>query len=157
MAAVRILLDTNILARANPRARGPARKLLKAVTESSNYVLITSPFILAELERVLSYPRLQRIWPLTRTEIADYIGAIEAFSELVVPKQGFNAVFEFDAAPLLGDPDDNPILQTALLGRAEILCTLDQHFYKASVVQFCQNQGIKIQTDVELLTQLKPV
>ena len=153
MAAMRIVLETNILARAHPRTRGPVRKLLKIIIESSGHVLITWPFILSELERVLNYPRLQRIWPLQPSGIVDYIGVIETLSELVIP--GCSAhTSEDDFLSLLKDLDDNPILQTALLGRAEMLCTLDRHFYKPDVIQFCRDRGLRILADVELFTEL---
>jgi hypothetical protein len=62
---MRIVLDTNILVRANPNSNGVARILLLTILESAEHVLVLSPFLLRETERVLNYPRLQAIWPLT--------------------------------------------------------------------------------------------
>ncbi len=54
---MRLVLDTNILARANPQAKGVARTLLQTIMESSDHVLVLSPFLLREIERVLNYIR----------------------------------------------------------------------------------------------------
>ena len=69
---MRIVLDTNILARANPNSKSIARILLLTILESAEHVLVVSPFLLRETERVLNYPRLQAIWPLTLEEIERY-------------------------------------------------------------------------------------
>ncbi|MGA9625013.1 MAG: hypothetical protein WBL65_17660 [Bryobacteraceae bacterium] len=52
---MRIVPDTNILVRANAKAKGPARELLPVIVNSPEHVLLVSPFLLMELERVLSY------------------------------------------------------------------------------------------------------
>ena len=41
---MRIVLDTNILVRANAKARGPARELLQLIVGSRDHVLLLSPF-----------------------------------------------------------------------------------------------------------------
>src|SRR6266446_2142919 len=104
---MRIVLDTNILARANPRAKGAARALLLAIVESADHVLVVSPFLLRETERVLNYRRLQEIWPLAPTEIEQYTQALQDFAELVNPR------VERRVVP--GDQEDDPVLEAALL------------------------------------------
>jgi hypothetical protein len=49
---MRIVLDTNILVRANAKVRGPARELLQLIVGSPDHVLLLSPFLQQELERV---------------------------------------------------------------------------------------------------------
>ena len=46
---MRIVLDTNILVRANIKAQGPAREILHKIAYGS-HVLITSPFLLRDVE-----------------------------------------------------------------------------------------------------------
>ena len=70
---MRIVLDTNILVRANAKARGPARELLQTIVDSPNHTLILSPFLLQELERVFSYDRIRTLSTLTDGEITDYL------------------------------------------------------------------------------------
>jgi len=58
---VRIVLDTNILARANPRSAGPARALLVLIRDSDDHTLVLSPYLLEELEIALDeLPEQQR-------------------------------------------------------------------------------------------------
>ena len=42
---MRVVLDTNILARANPRSKSVARVLLLKILESAEHVLVLSPFV----------------------------------------------------------------------------------------------------------------
>jgi predicted nucleic acid-binding protein len=42
---MRIVLDTNILVRANAKAKGPARALLLLIVKSPEHVLLLSPFL----------------------------------------------------------------------------------------------------------------
>jgi len=55
----------------------------------------------------------------------------------------------------VSDPDDDPILQTAILGRADILCTRDEAFRSELVEQVCTAHSIKILDDVTLLQELR--
>ena len=142
---MRIVLDTNILARANPRSKSVARVLLLTILESAEHVLVVSPFLLRETERVLNYPRLQRLWPLTPFDIQ----ALQDFAELVNPQGGRRLV--------PNDQEDDPVLKTAMHGRVDVLCTLDRHFHHRADLESCRKQGIEVLTDVELLIRLRPV
>jgi len=114
---MRILLDTNILVRANPKAGGSARTLLLTLAHSDQHTLILSPFLLEEVEHVLSSPRLLELWPLTPVEIREYTEALHELSELVQLSP---------ISPAVGrDVKDDPVVETAVLGRADVLCTLD--------------------------------
>ena len=144
---MRIVLDTNILARANPRAGGAGRALLELIRDSRDHILILSPFLLTELERVLNYPRLQAIWPLTPVDIERYIQALQDFAESVFP----GAV----QAVVTADPADDPILATAVVGKADVLCTLDRHFTAPSVREFARLHDFELLNDVELFDRLR--
>jgi putative PIN family toxin of toxin-antitoxin system len=109
---MRIVLDTNILARANPHLKGVARTLLLTILESADHVLVLSPFLLREAERVLNYPRLQAIRPLAPPEIEQYTQALQDFAELVHPQIGSRLVSN--------DQEDDSVLETALSGRADV-------------------------------------
>src|SRR6266853_5114740 len=144
---MRIVLDTNILARANPRSKGVAQALLLTILGSADHVLVVSPFLLRETERVLNYPRLQAIWPLTPVEIEQYTQALQDFAELVNP--------QVERRVVPNDQEDDPVLETALSGRAHVLCTLDRHFHHRTVLKFCREHGVQVLTDVELLSILR--
>ena len=133
---MRIVLDTNILARANPHSKGVARTLLLALVESADHVLVLSPFLLRETERVLNYPRLQALWPLTPGDIERYTQALQDFAELVSPQIGRRVV--------PNDQEDDPVLETAFSGRAHVLCTLDRHFRHRKVLESCREHGVQV-------------
>lgn len=143
---MRVVLDTNVLVRANIKAEGPARKVLLKII-SGSHVLITSPFLLREVERALCYPRLQKLWRLSFQDIQEHVQFLVKFSELVYPVIGSPVV--------LKDPNDDPVVYTAASGKADALCTLDRDLLAEEVVAFCRNLGISILSDVELLQRLK--
>jgi len=142
---MRIVLDTNILVRANIKARGPARDLLLQIA-FGDHVLIISPFLLREVERVLAYPRLQKLWRLSLQDIQEHVQFLIRISEVVHPIIG--------APVVLKDPNDDPVVYVAVFGKADALCTLDQDLFAPEVVAFCRQRGVSILTDVELLQTL---
>ena len=144
---MRVVLDTNVLVRANPKADGSARNLFTELAHSPEHTLIVSPFLLEEVERVLAYPRLQSLWPLEPAQIQEYTAALDDFSEMVHPGPA--------PAVVLSDPKDDPVIETALLGRADVLCTLDRHFGHPDVLAFCTKRSLRVLTDVDLLSDLR--
>ena len=144
---MRVVLDTNILARAVPGASGPAREVLETMAVAP-HLLVTAPQLLDELKRVLAYPRLRAIHGLDDPEITQYVRNVEAAS-LVVP------ITTFSVTAIQSDPDDNAVIATAIAGQAEVICTRDQHFRQKNVVDFCAQHGILILDDVELLTVIR--
>ena len=64
-----VTFDASILVRATKRSTGPARKVVDAITEDSSHVIALSHYILAEVRRVLNYPKMQAAFRLTTEEI----------------------------------------------------------------------------------------
>ena len=143
---MRITLDSAILVRANQRASGPAKALLHEILDGGHR-LILSGSILEEVERVLNYPRLVKRFSLTEIEITQFVALLTASAEIV----------ELDEtlSPPIRDPNDIHILQTAVSGKADYLCTLDEHFYETPVVTFCSNWGISVASDLDLLRLIR--
>jgi putative PIN family toxin of toxin-antitoxin system len=146
---VRVVLDTNILIRANPKVspKGLARDLLLTVA-SGPHVLVLSAPILIEVRRVLAYPHVQARWPLTSEAIEQYLTFLATVADMVesVPPS-FPVV--------ISDPDDDPILQTAITGHADVLCTRDEAFRHEVVEQVCRAHNIRIVSDVALIQELR--
>jgi putative PIN family toxin of toxin-antitoxin system len=139
---VRVVFDSNVLARAHQRAQGPARRALIRVTSSPD-ILILSPYILWELERILTYPRLLKRSGLHAGDIAEYLETLGKIACLVTPERV--------PEKLLRDPTDGPILGTGLAGQAGILCTHDADLLAENVKQFCATRDIRVLTDLEFL------
>jgi len=53
------------------------------------------------------------------------------------------------------DRDDDFIVATAVLGRADVLCTLDKHLHSPEVVDYCRANRIWVRTDTALLMLLR--
>ena len=145
---MRAVLDTNVLVRSSKNATGPARECFLSF-ESDQHILLISQYLLAELARVMTYPRVMAQHKLSPEEIREFLQAVETVGELVeTPQDEMPAVVS-------ADPDDDPIVQLAVLGHAEVLCTLDRHIRSDSVKAHCQTFGIRVLTDVELLSLLR--
>ena len=142
---MRVVPDTAILVRMNAKASGPARRLLERIAFGP-YELILSPFLLEETERVLYYPRMQALYDLNPDEIREHIAELVSVAWVVDPVVREPVV--------LNDPQDDPVIYTAVDGRAEVLCTLDRDFYEPGVIEFCRKHGISVMGDVELLRSL---
>ncbi len=139
---MKVTPDSNILARANPRSQGPARKLILRLAAQPES-LILSRYILEEVGRILFYPRLVKRFHLSPSEIADHIRSLAAVSILVEP-----APIPED---LLRDPKDAAILGTAIAGHADVLCTMDRHLFDDKVLAYARSHGVRIMNDAELL------
>jgi putative PIN family toxin of toxin-antitoxin system len=142
---MRVTPDTGILVRMNVRASGPARRLLDVIL-AGPHELVLSDFLLNETARVLRYPRLQKLYKLADDEIAAHIDLLRARADLVSPI--------IEQPVVLTDPNDDPVIYTAIAGRADVLCAVDRDFYAADVVSFCGERGIEIMDDVRLLQTL---
>jgi predicted nucleic acid-binding protein len=54
-----------------------------------------------------------------------------------------------------GDPKDDPVIETALLGRADVVCTLDRDFYTPSALDYLRKHSIQVMSDTQLLLRLR--
>lgn len=143
---MRIVLDTNILARAAVSPRGPAGEVFDRI--AVGHVLVVAPALLDELSDVLSREWVRRIHQRSEADIADFLGSLEA--------GGYSVVLT-DPPPRIvpADPDDDLIVAIAVAGKADVLCTRDQHFRDASVREYCRQHSIEVLDDTELLARLR--
>lgn len=142
---MRITLDTGILVRMNVRASGPARRLLQVILEGP-HEMVLSDFLLDETACVLRYPRLQKLFNLSEDDIGEHINLLRARADLVFPV--------IQQPVVLSDPNDDPVVFTAVDGQADVLCAMDRDFYTDNVITFCRLRGIEILNDVQLLQRL---
>lgn len=145
---MRILLDTNILARAASPGDGPARAVLLRSAEIP-HVLLLSTFILSELHRILQYDRVRLVHGLGNDGIDQFVADLQATSAIVdLPDEPTPPVVPNDAS-------DDPIVATAVAGMADVLCTRDRDLHHPRVRSYCETRGIRILTDIELLDLLR--
>jgi uncharacterized protein len=144
---MRAALDTNVLVRA-ARQESPARPLLDLLIEPP-HTLLSSAFILDELGRAMRYPRLRRIHGLDDAEIDRHVRDVQNAALIVdLPKSAIPAVVP-------SDPQDDPVVATAVLGQADILSTLDSDLRRPEVQAYCAQFNVRIMTDIEALAELR--
>lgn len=131
----------NILVRANEHSAGPVRRLLLRLIAGGHTLLISREMIV-ELARVLRYPQLQALFGLSEEQIYRYVQFLWAVSSIV-------EVEDVLSVPMR-DPKDIVVLETAVIGEADVICTLDRDFYDVETLAFCSALGIRVCDDVEL-------
>ena len=103
MAALRVVLDTNVLLSGIAYPASVPGKIMAAWRHGSVEVLL-SAYILEELRRVL--PRLAHRHGLTLAEMDDLVDVLSIQAEVIEPLPGIE--------PDLRDVDDQPVLGTLL-------------------------------------------
>jgi len=116
---VKVFLDTNVLASALA-TRGLCAELFEAVLQS--HELLVSPPVLKELERVLPLKLGQ-----SRQITMDFIDLLEVYATKV---EGAGRL-----AVSLPDPDDEPIVASALSGKAKVFVTGDKALLELDCVE----------------------
>ena len=115
---MKVFLDTNVLASALA-TRGLCAELFEAVLQS--HELLVSPPVMKELECVLPGKL-----GLSRQITEDYIALLRNHATLIIhEKSGVS----------LPDPDDEPIVASALFGKAQVFVTGDKALLQLGKVE----------------------
>jgi putative PIN family toxin of toxin-antitoxin system len=135
MVAARVVLDTNVLVSAT-RYGGTPLKVLDAARDGSIDAVV-SLHILGELRRVLVRPHLG--FPPSDVDL------------FAVQLAGFCDVLVTDAIPAQwsADPDDDAIVQTALLGEAHYIVSGDANLLDLRI------PGVRIVTPAAMMAILR--
>jgi len=142
----RIVLDSNLIARALISPNGLAAEILfRVLTE--DHLLCSSNFMLAELDRILRYPRLRKVHGLTDERIPEFVASIQVSSFVV-------DIDITSVRRITRDINDDPIIETAIQAKAAILCSNDKDVLDNTVVDFCMPYGIQVLNDVSLIKLL---
>ncbi|MDP4039765.1 MAG: putative toxin-antitoxin system toxin component, PIN family [Candidatus Pacearchaeota archaeon] len=116
MGKTKVLLDTNILISALGWSGKP--KVIFERCLNGELELITSPEQVGELKRVMDYPKFN----FTEEQKATFISILLEISMVVEISNKVNIVKD--------DPDDNAILETAIVGNVDYLISGDPHLLK---------------------------
>ena len=135
---MRVVLDTNILIGALITKGTPPDSLYQAWLRDE-FELVTSLAQLSEMAQVLARPRLRRF-----VDVDEAAAIVENIGARAVVLRGLPAV------NLSADPSDNPILATAIAGKADLLVSGDKkHLLSLGVVE-----GIPVVTAREALSRV---
>jgi putative PIN family toxin of toxin-antitoxin system len=137
---IRAVLDTNLLASYLLTHRPPIATLIDDFLTKDEFVMITAPQLLAELDRVLTYPKLQSYY--TGAERTRFVALAMALSEVVdlpetVPR-------------ICRDPDDDWVIACAVVGEAHVIVSGDD-----DLVALDRVGGIPILTAAQFLDMLE--
>lgn len=110
----RAVLDTNTIV-SGIGWGGPPGAVLDAAL-AGHFEIVTSPALLDELRRVLSYPKLQAVIG-DGDELIELIELLALAAIVVTPTE---------AVEIIRDPDDNRLIEAAQAGQADIIVTGDQ-------------------------------
>lgn len=116
----RVVLDTNVICSGLGWA-GPSAQILDAVLDD-RLVLIASPALIAELRRVLGYPKLAAAIK-DSDRLADLI---EAAAVLIDPERTITTV---------SDEPDNRVLEAAIEGGADYIVSGNKHLLTLGVFE----------------------
>lgn len=137
---MRVVLDTNVLVSALISSAGPPGQLLSAV-KRGDLALVTSEYQIEELRGVLGREKLRRY--IRSDEARDLIDNLETIGSLVG---------ELPECELSPDPADNPILATAIAGKADLIVSGD----KADMLALGHADDIEIVDPAKALAMLGP-
>ena len=109
--------------------------------------MLISDEMLYELAKVLRYPRMLALHGLSEGRIFDYVGFLREAAEKVRPN------------PLLVTPirdvNDTVVMQTAIIGEADVICTRDQDFFEPPAELFLRRAGVEVLNDIALIERLR--
>jgi putative PIN family toxin of toxin-antitoxin system len=132
----RAVLDTNVIVSGLGWPGAPATILDAAL--DGRLVLVTSPPLLAELRRVLGYPKLAKVID-EGARLADLIATSSA---VVLPSRVFAVV---------SDESDNRILEAAVEGAADYIVSGDNHLLRLGSFQ-----GVPVMAPAEFAATVLP-
>jgi predicted nucleic acid-binding protein len=67
-------------------------------------------------------------------------------------------VVEFDStkvAKVTPDIDDDPIIETAVVAKAQFLCSLDRDILDQAVISYCESHGVQVVDDLAMIGILR--
>ena len=134
---MKIVLDTNTLVSAIGW-EGPPARILRAC-RAGRFDLITSPRLLEELTRIVTYPKLRVI--AKHPELPEILKWLHAAEHLVYPKKTVGIITV--------DPPDNRILECAVEGRADLIVSGNRHLLRLKLYE-----GIPIVRPIDFLRTL---
>lgn len=115
---------------------GPSAAILDAVLRDGRLELVHSPPLLAELRRVLAYPKLARV-------IGDPAGLAELIEAVAVPVDPEHTLH------VVVDEPDNRVLEAAVAGTAAYVISGDHHLLELGTFE-----GIQILTPAAFCAQV---
>lgn len=130
-----VLIDTNVWVSALINPHGTPAELVNAWIED-RFQAALSAYLLDEIAEVLSRPRIQVKYRVDSITITTFLQLLSDRAIHVFPTWQF---------PLCRDPDDNLILETAILARARYAISRDDDLKRdPKLVEHMQQNGVNV-------------
>jgi uncharacterized protein len=143
---VRAVVDANVWV-SGVLARTSAPAHLVAHFLEGHFELVTSEPLLAELADVLARPHIARRSHLNRSEIRELIGTMRDLGDVVALAGDVK---------VCRDPEDDPVIETAIRGSADVLVSGDKDLTDATeVTQALATAGIHVLTVARFVEELE--
>jgi putative PIN family toxin of toxin-antitoxin system len=115
---IRVVLDANVLASALINRSGVPGEILRRIFQDPEIVVVVSPEIVAEIRRILEYPRIATRAGLTKAVIEDFVERFLGVAAMVPDRR---------SKGISADPDDDKYLLAAREGVADFVVSGDHH------------------------------
>lgn len=113
---MRVILDTNVWISGLLLPNSNAGKILKN-WEEARFDVVVSPYILGEIGKVLSYPKIKKRLQWDESKIQHYLDLLVFFAEVIEVNE--------ISAHVESDPKDSPILSALITSNADFLVSGD--------------------------------
>jgi putative PIN family toxin of toxin-antitoxin system len=135
------ILDANVLVSAMLTPKGHPAEILRE-WRGGTFDLVISLSLLKEIQRVISYPKINKRLTQSNLEANEFLLGLAQFSIMVYEEPQIDVIKE--------DPSDNKYLACAQRGEVDFVVSGDQHLLKL------QNyKGTRIVTPKEFLNILR--
>lgn len=138
---IRVVIDTNVLVSALISKKPSPPLDIYNLLKSADFLLITSPAILKELEEVINRQTIIKLHQRTQEQIEEILHKITETSYIVPGLISVDVVKD--------DPDDNKFIAAALEGKADYIISGDKH-----LLNMKEYQRIKIFSPAEFIRTL---
>jgi len=140
-----VVVDTNVFVSAFLNLKGAPARVWEA-GKAHRYSLVMSPPLLRELLEVLSRPRILRVRKTPINDAEMFVREVAAIANLVSVSGSMK---------VCRDPDDDLVLETAVVGRAGYLVSRDEDVTRdRDVVNQLKRWGVQIVTVSQFLAIL---
>ncbi|MBI4519690.1 MAG: putative toxin-antitoxin system toxin component, PIN family [Gemmatimonadetes bacterium] len=139
---MRMVLDCDVLVAALRSDQGASRQLVLAAFDKQYQLLLSVPVVI-EYEAVLTRTEHLEAADLSAEDVGRILDGLVAVGEAVR--------LSFRWRPILTDPEDDMVLETAVNGRADLLVTFNQRHFADGAGQF----GVEVASPAEALARLR--
>lgn len=136
-----VVLDTNVIISAFLSSRGAPAEIIRR-WENGEFEVVTSPPLITEFKRALTYPQVRKYLHYSDQEVIDILNRFRAVATVIEPTINLNVIER--------DPDDNRVLECAVTGNASYIVSGDDH-----LLTLAEYQNIVILNPVGFLATLK--